>query len=77
MIRAPQNTEAGRWLRSFSRKVWRQLWRAERITVRESMKVRLDTMTYGTGCLQEGTLGEWQRDGSDICRRLEPGSIIR
>lgn len=76
MIYARQNTEAGQWLRKLRREAWQELWRAERIVVRESTKVTIDTMIYGTGFLQQGRMGKHQRDGSDIVRRLEPETVF-
>ena len=76
MIYAPQSTEAGRLLRSLSRDAWRALSRAERISSRESAAAFSDAMIYGTGFVKTGDFGQHRRDGRDICRRVDPASVL-
>lgn len=69
MIWAAQNTEAGKWLRSWSRKGWKTWYRAERIVRRETAKVSFDTMIFGTGFLKF--------TGDDrVCERIDPADMM-
>lgn len=52
MIYAEQHTDAGKYLRSFSRGQWRMLARMERIALREANKALVDLMMYGAGCVR-------------------------
>jgi hypothetical protein len=49
MIYAPQGTDAGRMLRSFTRRAWRELYRFERIALREHAKAFSDMVVFGSG----------------------------
>lgn len=75
MLTAPQNTEAGRYLRSIGSSAWRRLCRAERIACRESTKATEDAMIFGSGFVVYGDAGEPRRDGSDVCRHVPPWDV--
>ena len=70
MIWAPQNTEHGRLLRSLPRGVWRELFRASRITAREARKAFDDMRFFGTGFVR-------YTGDERVCERVDPASIWR
>lgn len=49
MITADQNTDAGRWLRTWRREDYRRWNRLERIALREATKAITDALIFGTG----------------------------
>lgn len=75
MLYAPQDTEAGIILRRMRRGLWRAMWRAERIVRRESAKAANDVMVLGIGYMKAGDLGDWERDGTDILKRVPPENV--
>lgn len=58
-----------------TREQWRAVWRAQRIVLRELAKARDDMMLFGTSFVKHGNGGAWQRDGSDIARRVPPSAV--
>ena len=76
MIYAAQNTIPGMLLRLLGRDQWRELHRMERIAARERSNAFSDAMICGTGFVKTGDFSQHRRDGSDICRRVDPASVL-